>query len=262
MPVENKPAHQSVIEWWKAHPVRNALLATPPVLFAACVAVAQAWPSFTDKKIPDWFSQNLEWVFVRYTAWQLWLFAASIVAFYCLVVYVLFRPRPSRESLLRSTHLPAPASDDSREVRRTMEEIAKGRVNLDDLARPQGVDAVTTEIRRSICGKLNELSRSGNDLLNRMVMSGGYPSVEGSFNQWSKICEQYLSDSLGATAIKLFHSPTSGAIYNPMKMMTISWGSGLESLDYQSHLYDRIWSRVMRLGDIARMVESGEIEPC
>jgi hypothetical protein len=77
----------------RAHPVRSALLATPVALITICCAIAQSWQSFTDKKIPDWFSQKLGWVFVKFSAWQLWLFAASIVAFYCLAVYVLFRPR-------------------------------------------------------------------------------------------------------------------------------------------------------------------------
>lgn len=83
----------SLMDTIRAHPVRSALLATPVALITICCAIAQSWQSFTDKKIPDWFSQNLGWVFVKYTAWQLWLFAASIVAFYCLVVYILFRPR-------------------------------------------------------------------------------------------------------------------------------------------------------------------------
>lgn len=120
-------------------------------------------------------------------------------------------------------------------------------------------NAVERKIRSSICSKLNELSRGGNDLLKRMMMSGGYPSVEGQFNQWSQRCEEYLGDSLGATALKLFHSPASGMLFNPMKMSSTMIG---ESWDYQSHLYDRIFSRVTRLDEISRMVESGEIEPC
>jgi hypothetical protein len=120
-------------------------------------------------------------------------------------------------------------------------------------------NAVTTEIRSSICGKLNELSRGGNDLLKRMLISSGYDGVEGQFNQWSKRCEEYLSESLGATALKLFHSPASGMLYNPMRTTTAMMD---DHWNYRSHLYDRISSRVTRLCDIARMVESGEIEPC
>ncbi len=87
---------RSLMDVIRGNPVRSALLATPVALIAAFCAVAQSWQSFTDKKIPDWFSQNLGWVLVKYTAWQLWLFAASIVAVYCLIVYFLFRPRRPR----------------------------------------------------------------------------------------------------------------------------------------------------------------------
>src|ERR1043165_419235 len=83
----------SLADALKAHPVRNVLLATPPALFALCVAIAQSWQSFTDKKIPDWFSQNFGWVFVKYSIWQIWLVGVGIMAVYCLIVYFLFRPR-------------------------------------------------------------------------------------------------------------------------------------------------------------------------
>lgn len=88
----------SLMDTIRAHPVRSVLLATPVALVTICCAIAQSWQSFTDKKIPDWFSQNLGWVFTKFPSWQLWLFAASIVAVYCLGVYVLFRPRRSTES--------------------------------------------------------------------------------------------------------------------------------------------------------------------
>ena len=83
----------SLMDKIRGHPVRSVLLATPVALITICCAIAQSWPSFTDKKIPDWFSQNSGWVFMRYSPWQIWLFGASIVAVYCLIVYLLFRPR-------------------------------------------------------------------------------------------------------------------------------------------------------------------------
>jgi hypothetical protein len=121
------------------------------------------------------------------------------------------------------------------------------------------VSAVTTEIRSSICRKINELIKGGDELLSRLQIYGGYNGVEGQFNKWSERCDEYLGDSLGATAVKLFHSPTAGLLFNPMKMSSTMLG---DPWNRQGHLYDRISSRTTRLREIVRMIERGEIEPC
>ena len=98
----SREAH-SIIDYMRAHPVRAALWATPPVCFAFCVAIAQSWPSFTDKKIPDWVSEKWGWVFVKYPFWKIGLFVASILAAYVGVVYLLFRPRKGLQEQLLIT---------------------------------------------------------------------------------------------------------------------------------------------------------------
>lgn len=110
------------------------------------------------------------------------------------------------------------------------------------------------EIRDSICRKIKELIKGGDELLGRMMM--GFPQIDAKFNQWSQRCEEYLRDSLSEDAVKLFRSP---AIIppdsNPIGGVTAAMLG--EQWNPQRHLYERIASRVSRLREILNRVNEG-----
>lgn len=101
---------------------------------------------------------------------------------------------------------------------------------------------------------IGELIEGGDELLRRMMQGVG---IEAQFNQWSEICEEFLRISLDTIAVKLFRSPAIIS-YNPIG------GSLLlsEPWHYQRELYERISSRVTRLREIMKKIETGEFEPC
>jgi hypothetical protein len=119
-------------------------------------------------------------------------------------------------------------------------------------------DATETEISNAFRRKIDELISGGNDLLGRMQL---IPSGVGDpqFNQWSQTCEYYLRDFFGETAVKLFRSP---AIIRDNPIGPVAAAIFGDQWNHQRHLYERIASRITRLREIKRKVESGEFQPC
>ena len=80
------------------HPVRNALLATPPAIYSLLLGIAWAWTSFTDKKIPDWISEQLWWQYMTHHMLITGLIAIIAIAIYVLIIWIIFRHRPLKET--------------------------------------------------------------------------------------------------------------------------------------------------------------------
>ncbi len=76
----------------RRHPVRNAALATFPAIGGTLYAVAQVWQSFTEQKIPDWYSTKLGVLRMHFSDSQLELWALLVAGAYFGVLYLLFRP--------------------------------------------------------------------------------------------------------------------------------------------------------------------------
>jgi hypothetical protein len=169
------------------------------------------------------------------------LFAASLIGLALVSIAVVALTKAKR---------PVVVSEDQ------LGEIQKRRAELlarDSAKKPPSVE---NEIRSSICSKIDEFIPYGDELLNRMLPLGSM-SVHGDFNAWSTRCEEYLKDSIGEIAVRLFRTPVP-VPYNPFMGGVTSIGG---QWNHDRQLYERIFSRVARLRDISTKVENGELVP-
>lgn len=129
----------------------------------------------------------------------------------------------------------------------------------DQEKKTQSKDTMEKEIRDAICSKISELANIGNQMLSRAGSLSLPNDIELQFNRWSQTSEEFLNTSLGKIAVALFRSPVNNN-YNPIRTTIGSVSPASEPFWYERQLYDRISSRVTRLRQIIKKIETGELE--